>query len=146
MWSKVRGKWLLHLTESICILFSEFSPHRFSHETIRILVVGLASRHQISAETEEKPPYADLNVCKTKIHCVSNRLLTSDELKTDWWLEVILQKIFEVLLYSQVELYLETLYLETFSGRNFKVCKRPLIKGYRISERDKRFDSSCMLE
>lgn len=65
------------------ILFSEFSPHKFNHETVRMLAVGLAGRHQIAAETEEKLQCADLNVYKTKIQCVSNRLFTSDELETD---------------------------------------------------------------
>lgn len=50
-----------------------------------MLVVGLAGRHQIFAETEEKPvkKCADLNVCKTKTQSISNRLFTSDELETD---------------------------------------------------------------
>lgn len=130
MWSKLRGKWLLLVTETMWILFSEFSPHKFNHETVRMSVVGLADRHQISAEI--KPQCAEFNVFKTKIQCVSNRF-TSDELETDWQLQVIFQKIFEVLLYFQVELYLEALYLETCSGRNFKIYKGPLIKGYRIS-------------
>lgn len=134
---KGKGEMASTLTETMWILFSEFCPYKINHETVRMLVVGLAGRHQISAETEKKPQCADLNVCKTKIQCVSNRLFTSDELETDWQLEVILQKIFEVLLYSQVELYLETLYLETCSGRNFKIYKQPLINGYRIRKRQK---------
>lgn len=66
-------------------MFFESSPHKFSYETVRMLVVGLAGRHQIFAETEEKPvkKCADLNVCKTKTQSISNRLFTSDELETD---------------------------------------------------------------
>lgn len=80
---KGKGKWLLLVTETMWILFSEFFPHKFNHETVRMLVVHLAGRYQISAETEEKLQCADLNVCKTKIQRVSDRLFTSDELETD---------------------------------------------------------------
>lgn len=50
----VRQKWLLPVTETRQVLFFQPSPHKFSHETVTMLVVGLAGRHQIFAKTKAK--------------------------------------------------------------------------------------------
>jgi len=71
-----RQKWLLLVTETRQVLCFQSSPHKFSHETVRMLVVVLPGRHQMFAKAKE-PYCADLNVCKRRIQCIFNRLFTS---------------------------------------------------------------------